>query len=114
MKRYELGSTNEVPADYEGEQFFTVADLVANGDDETLLELAARGDEDAKNWCDRQPQIEHLAVRDFDAFVVLMDDIEEYLRGRADADQPSGSAPIPNEEMSLLVRLQAAKMKKGA
>jgi len=34
MKRYDLGSTNEVPADYEGEQFFTVADLVANGDAE--------------------------------------------------------------------------------
>jgi len=49
MKRYELGTTNEVSADYEGEQFFTVADLVANGDDETLLELAAKGDEDAKN-----------------------------------------------------------------
>ena len=51
--------------------------------------------------------VEHSARRDTDAFRQLCDDIEEYLDDRADADQPVGcSCPIPNEEMSLLVRLR--------
>ena len=44
----------------------------------------------------------------------LLDDIEDYFDQRADAETPPGYPTIPNEEMSLLVRLQAAKMKKGA
>ena len=51
--------------------------------------------------------MEYMALDDFDAFVVLLDEIEEYFNERADADQPVGcSCPIPNEEMSLLVRLR--------
>ena len=51
--------------------------------------------------------MEYMALDDFDAFVVLLDEIEEYFNERADADQPAGcSCPIPNEEMSLLVRLR--------
>jgi len=58
--------------------------------------------------------MEYMALDDFDAFVVLLDDIEEYLDDRADADQPAGcSCPIPNTAMSLLVRLRATKKKKG-
>jgi len=54
--------------------------------------------------------MEYMALEDFDAFVVLLDDIEEYFNERADADQPAGcDCPIPNEEMSLLTRLQRAK-----
>ena len=53
--------------------------------------------------------MEYMALEDFDAFVVLLDDIEEYFNERADADQPAGcDCPIPNEEMGLLVRLQRA------
>ena len=48
-----------------------------------------------------------MALDDFDALVVLLDDIEEYLDDRADADQPADcDCPQPNEEMSLLVRLR--------
>ena len=36
-------------------------------------------------------------------------DIEEYLDGRADCDQPSACAPIANEEMALLCRLRRAR-----
>ena len=54
--------------------------------------------------------MEYMALEDFDAFVVLLDDIEEYFNERADADQPAGcDCPIPNEEMGLLVRLQRAR-----
>jgi len=54
--------------------------------------------------------MEYLAIEDTDAFLQLWDEIEEYFNERADADQPAGcSCPIPNEEMSLLVRLQAMR-----
>lgn len=33
---------------------------------------------------------------------------EEYFDQRADADQPSGLSPIPNEEMTLLAEVRAA------
>ena len=39
----------------------------------------------------------------------LLDDIEDYFDQRADAETPPGYPTIPNEEMSLLVRLQKAK-----
>ena len=45
--RYDLGTTNPVADDYDGEQFYTVADLLANDDMEGLLELAKIGDQDA-------------------------------------------------------------------
>ena len=51
--------------------------------------------------------MEYLAIEDTDAFLQLWDEIEEYFNERADADQPVGcSCPVPNEEMSLLVRLR--------
>ncbi len=35
----------------------------------------------------------------------LLEDLREYFSDRADADQPSGSYPIPNEEMTFLTRI---------
>ena len=43
------------------------------------------------------------------AVMDVVADIEEYLDGRADCDQPSGCSPIPNEEMVLLCRLRKAR-----
>ena len=43
------------------------------------------------------------------ALVKVLADIEEYLDDRADCDQPSGSAPLANEEMVLLCRLRKAR-----
>jgi hypothetical protein len=34
--------------------------------------------------------------------------VREYLDGKADADQPSGCAPQPNEEMRLLMQVEEA------
>jgi len=47
MKRYYLGTLTEVPENYDGEGFYTVDDLVANSDWETIRGLVALGDEDA-------------------------------------------------------------------
>jgi hypothetical protein len=48
MKKYELGTTNEVAPDYTGGQFYTVADLIENDDWDTVRELAEMGDLDAE------------------------------------------------------------------
>ena len=48
MKRYDLGTTNEVAEDYDGEQFYTVADAVANADWDCVRQLARLGDPDAQ------------------------------------------------------------------
>ena len=45
--KYNLGTTDPLPDDYNGDSFYTVADLVANGDLSGLRELADIGDEDA-------------------------------------------------------------------
>jgi len=59
--------------------------------------------------------MEYLAFEDADAVLVLLDDLEDYLDGRADADQPPGAAcPIPNEAMSLLVRLRRLRATRPA
>lgn len=40
----------------------------------------------------------------------VLNEIEDYLEDRADADEVVGSVgPQPNEEMSLLIKLQAAR-----
>lgn len=38
----------------------------------------------------------------------VLRECEEYFDQRADADQPSGLSPIPNEEMTLLMEVRAA------
>ena len=47
MKRYDLGTTNELPEDYDGEQFYTVADAISNDDWDFIRAVAAQGDADA-------------------------------------------------------------------
>src|SRR5438105_624926 len=45
MKRYALGTTDEFDGD--GEQFYTVADLIDNDDRDTMRALVVLGDRDA-------------------------------------------------------------------
>lgn len=47
MKRYALGTTDEMDEDYQGEQFYTVQDAIENGDWDTIKELAREGDSEA-------------------------------------------------------------------
>jgi len=42
-----------------------------------------------------------------DELLKVLARVREYFDERADCDQPSGSAPIPNEEMTLLVAIDA-------
>jgi len=45
------------------------------------------------------PNCEDRRLRD------CLEELREYFDQRADADQPSGSSPIPNEEMTLLMQI---------
>lgn len=40
-------------------------------------------------------------------------EVREYFNQRADADQPSGSNPIPNEEMALLMQIDELFFRHG-
>ncbi len=93
-----------------GEMFIVDAsgDIVAQVDDDNGLDEQAKSIIKACNsYYESQATIssQEATIREL---VEALEDCAEYFEDLADANQPSGSSPIPNKEMQLMVAIESA------
>ena len=76
--------------------------------DDKVYESAVKGRQDFRRaYREERAKCKRLGATN-KALREALRECEEYFDQRADADQPSGLSPIPNEEMTLLVTVRAA------